>query len=174
MKQRGFTLVEVLVAVGIFAILAVAVGVYVRGARQRAQNTAILSAARTIAADHVVPLVSEFPQEVRWGGLRREKFLNARLYNDLRSTDLNNVYNYANPVSGNKAIIGRGGVQRKNPPAVYITNRNGFRYERIGTRRSLLKDIAGTIIIWMSRSDPAIEVFYIDAQGRRSEYLLNP
>lgn len=174
MRPRGFTLVEVLVALGIFAVLAVGVGLYVRGARQRAQDTAILSATRTIATDHVVPLVSKFPPDARWGGVRRTQFLNARLYEELRRTDLNNVYNYANPVSGSKAIVGRGAIQRDNPPAVYLTNRVNFRYEAIGGRRNLLRDIAGTIIIWMSNSDPAVEVFYIDSGGTRSDYLLTP
>lgn len=173
-RPRGFTLVELAIAITIFGILAAALSVYFARARQKAQNTAILSAARTIALEQIVPEISKFPQNRRFGNPNRNRFLNGAIFQKLKKTNLTNTYGYNNPVNGSGRIIARGGVRRRNPPAVYITNKRNFLYERIGNRRRLLKDIAGTIIIWMSNSRPEIEVFYVDTDGRRSEFLWTP
>lgn len=173
-RPKGFTLIELLIAVAIFGVLAAALGIYFARARQRAQNTAILSAARTIAVEQVVPYVSKHTQKERFGNPNRTKFLNGRIYQAIRKGSLDNTYNYRNPVSGNARIIARGGVRRRNPPAVYITNKNRFLYERIGKRKGLLEDIAGTIIIYMSNSRAEMQVYYVDAEGRLSEFLWTP
>lgn len=167
--NRAFSLVELMVALGIFAILAALVTLNSTRARNKAKNTAILSAARTVALDHVAPNMANFPQNRRWGGSRKTNFLNGYLNQALRRPGRTNVYNYKNPVSGSERI--RLGGSPGNPAAaILLTNRRRFRYENLATRSRLLKRSAGLIIVWMSRRDPAVEVFYVDTSGKLSDF----
>ncbi len=169
MKRRGFTLIELMVAIVVLGILVAGVAFSVQNARSRAQDTAILSAARTIAAEDLSPLVGQFEQRRRFGGGANPRFLNGQLALNLMDGPAANVYNYRNPASGSGRIRPRGGTGRP-APAVFMTNRPNFRYENVGRRARRLERLTGTIVIWMSNRSPDIEVYYVDTRGRVSDF----
>ncbi|MCA9796384.1 MAG: prepilin-type N-terminal cleavage/methylation domain-containing protein [Candidatus Eremiobacteraeota bacterium] len=169
MRRGGFTLIEILVAMAVLVILAVGVFFSVQNTRNRARNTAILSATRTLAADQVAPLVGKFDSEHRYGGANNPKFFNGQLARNLQRGPTGNVYGYRNPVSLSSEVVSRG-APSDPPPAIYITNRPNFTYDRVVLTQKRSERVQGTIIIWMSNSSPDIEVFYLDTEGERSDF----
>lgn len=169
MKNRGFSLIELMIAISIFAILSAVVTISSARARDKAHNAAIAGAAKTIAIDQVAPYITEHNGKLRWGGSRNPKFLNGRIYQALNRPGRSNYYNYKNPASGSERI--RVGGNAGNPAAaVLITNRRKWKYDQISGRKNLLKRSKGLVVLWMARNDPTVEVYYIDMLGRVSEF----
>lgn len=168
-KRRAFTLVEILIAMAVLVILAAGVFFSVQNTRNRARNASILAAARTLAADQVTPLVGKFDLEHRYGGANNVKFFNGQLARNLQRGPTGNIYSYRNPVSLSSEVVARG-TPGEPAPAIYITNRNNYTYERVGRNEKRLEQIQGSIIIWMSNSSPDFEVYYIDTDGQRSDF----
>jgi prepilin-type N-terminal cleavage/methylation domain-containing protein len=169
MKSRGFSIIELLIAVAIFVILSAVITISSARARDKAKNAAIAGAARTLAVDQVAPYVSDHPGKLRWGGAKRERFLNGRINLALTRPGRSNVYNYKNPATGSERIR-VGGNAGSPAAAVLITNRKKYRYDQVVKRASLLKRSKGLIVLWMSRAEPGVEVYYIDMLGRVSDF----
>jgi prepilin-type N-terminal cleavage/methylation domain-containing protein len=167
--RRGFSLIELLIALSIFSVLAAIVAVSSARAREKAFNASLAGAARKLALDHVAPNLAEYPQAVRWGGANREKFLNGKINLALKRPGRSNIYNYKNPVTSSERIRVGGNVGTP-ADAVLITNRKKYRYDQVKTRKALLKRSKGVVVLWMSNADPGVEVYYIDTSGKLSEF----
>ena len=172
--NRGFTLIEIVVSLIVSGILAAIVTANVLGARQRAQDTAILAAARAIATEQIAPEVSKFPQDRRWGGARNRKFLNGTINRNIARAGRSNIYGYENPVSGSGQIITRGALRRGNEPAVFITNRERYLRDRVERRRQEFQQLRGTIVVVIHRRKPIIQVYYVNTRGAVSDFLWTP
>lgn len=171
MGRRGFTLLELFTVFAVVSALAVMIYITITIALKRANNAAIYSAARTIALDQVAPLIEKYQNDEHWGGRNNKKFLNGQLNLNLSDRGLSNVYGYKNPVSNSEEVLVRGGVPgASRGPAVFVTRQQRYRYDKLQPNRAE-RELKGSVVVVTSNNWPEIEVYYIDVDGNRSEFL---
>jgi competence protein ComGC len=91
-RRIAFTLVEILVVLGIIILLIGIVSFSLVRAKERAKDTAVLSAARTVATDYVIPQTGNFDLSHRWGANYDSNYLNGKLEKLLENVPYDNIY----------------------------------------------------------------------------------
>lgn len=168
-KKSGFTLLEILIVIGIIAILlAILVPRYLN-ARYQAQDDASATAARVIYIDQINEQISKFALNRRWGAAYNQNYLNGKVQVQLENQPYDNVYRYANPFSGSRRVVLSSSLPSGASirPAVFITNSQTYSYSRLRTTTKV-PALQGTVVFYVRNNDPEIYVYYINSRQVKS------
>ena len=168
--KQAFTLIEILVAIVIIALLIIYLAPRLINPKERAQDAAAAEAAHTIYTDYVLDQIPKYDLAHRFGANYDNNYLNGKLENLLENIPYDNRYGYKNPCSGSKVILNWTSVPSSlAQPAVFITNNPIYSYKNPGARSTPVTLLRGTVVIYTANSDPRVDVYYYTAKGYPSK-----
>lgn len=176
-SERGFTLIELMVTVGIVAILSSTATFSFAIARERARESHLKAMMYNLQLELLVS-INDFDLTHRWGTYLNKAYLNGYLERGWETTPYDNRLGHRNPFSRSKVILCATSVPTSGAltrPAVFITNAATYAF-RNRPPNTIVAALKGSLVVYLRNNTKAVELYYFDLAGRPSKIkaTINP
>lgn len=169
-SERGFTLVELMVTVGIIAILSTMATFSFAIVRDRARESHLKAMVHNLQLELVVSL-NDFDLTHRWGTYFDKTYLNGYLESSWESTPYENRLGHRNPSSRSKVILCATSVPATGlltRPAVFITNAATYSFAN-RPPNTIVAALKGSLVVYLNNNIKAVDLYYFDLAGKPSK-----
>lgn len=175
-RSGGFTLVELLVTLGIVAILSSIATMTISKNIERANLVKLTAMMRYLGQDVAgingnFDLTHRYTTTVKVAGKYNSAYLNAALLEMWEKYSIkSNSYSHKNPFSKSMVVLNSTTITNafKNPAIFISYNNNTFPYDRYKTNANA----KGTVIVSINRNSMQVDVYYVDFNGVKSKDVL--
>jgi len=169
-SERGFTLIELMVTVGIIAILSTIATFSFAIARDRARESHLKVMVHNLRLELLVSL-NDFDLTHRWGTYFNKAYLNGYLESSWESTPYDNRLGHRNPVSRSKVILCATSVPASGAltkPAIFITRSATYAFAN-RPPNTIVAALKGSLVVYLNNNIKAVDLYYFDLAGRPSK-----
>ncbi len=173
-SDGGFTLVEVIVALGIIAFLTVLAAPALAVHRTMAEKTVTSANARTIATEVQITLSDSAGAAASRSGYGVAEVARALVFTSLRRGGAaSDPVRVVNPVSGADTIVNATALpgereSKPKPPAAWLTDAPAFTWDEYTKTDLTATRLSGTIVVAFDAADSYAEVYWVDRDGNKS------